>query len=120
TFLRPKLIRNMVAQKKGIDFEDILDSKKILLVKLSQGLIGAENSYLLGTFIVSKIQQTAMARQSKAKSERNDFFLYIDEFQSFITPSMSTILSGARKYHLGLILAHQDMQQLNRQDPELA
>lgn len=120
TFLRPKLIRNMVAQKKGLDFEHILDSKKILLIKLSQGLIGAENSFLLGTFFVSKIYQAAMARQAKSKKERNDFFFYIDEFQHFSTPSMSHILSGARKYHLGLILAHQDMEQLKKFDTELA
>lgn len=118
TFLRPKLIRNMVAQKTGLDFEHILDKKKILLVKLSQGLIGTENSYLLGTFFVSKIYQAAMARQAKAV--RNNFFLFIDEFQNFITPSMSHILSGARKYHLGLILAHQDMTQLAKYDSELA
>jgi len=120
TFLRPKLIRNMVAQKKGLDFEHILDCKKILLVKLSQGLMGAENSYLLGTFFVSKMYQAAMARQAKSKDSRSDFFLYIDEFQNFITPSMSYILSGARKYHLGLILAHQDMMQLQKFDSELA
>lgn len=120
SFLRPKLIRNMVAQKKGLNMEAVLDEKKILLVKLSQGLIGAENSYLLGSFIVSKIQQTAMARQAKSKDERSDFFLYIDEFQNFITPSMSSILSGARKYHLSLTLAHQDMGQVVRQDTELA
>lgn len=120
TFLRPKLIRNMVAQKKGLDFEEFLDSRKIVLVKLSQGLIGAENSYLLGTFIVSKLQQAAMSRQAKAKADRSDFYLYIDEFQNFITPSMSQILSGARKYHLGLILAHQDMQQVSKYDAELA
>lgn len=120
SFLRPKLIRNMVAQKKGLNMEAVLDEKKILLVKLSQGLIGAENSYLLGSFVVSKIQQTAMARQAKSKDERSDFFLYIDEFQNFITPSMSSILSGARKYHLSLTLAHQDMGQVVRQDTELA
>jgi len=120
SFLRPKLIRNMVAQNKSLDFEDILDSKKILLVKLSQGLMGNENSFLLGSFIVSKIQQAAMARQAKQKADRSNFYLYIDEFQNFITPSMSAILSGARKYHLGLILAHQDMQQLNKEDSELA
>ena len=119
SFLRPKLIRNMVAQNKSLDFEDILDSKKILLIKLSQGLIGTENSYLLGTFIVSKIQQAAMARQAKQKADRSDFYLYIDEFQNFITPSMTAILSGARKYHLGLILAHQDMMQLHKEDSEL-
>jgi len=119
SFLRPKLIRNMVAQNKSLDFEDILDSKKILLMKLSQGLIGTENSYLLGTFMVSKIQQAAMARQAKQKADRSDFYLYIDEFQNFITPSMSAILSGARKYHLGLILAHQGMMQLHKEDSEL-
>src|SRR5262249_41522908 len=83
-----------------------------------QGLIGNENSYLLGSVIVSKIHQAAMARQ--AKTERKDFYLYIDEFQNFITPSMSAILSGARKYHVGMILAHQDMQQLMKYDSELA
>ena len=120
TFLRPKLIRNMVAQKKGLDFENILDTQKILLIKLSQGLIGTENSYLLGTFFVTKIYQAAMARQQQSKENRKDFFLYVDEFQNFITPSMSLILSGARKYHLGLILAHQDMTQLQKYDTELA
>jgi len=112
TFLRPKPIRYMVAQRRGLDFEKILNTKKILLIKLAQGLIGDENSYILGTTFVSKIYQAAMARQAKAKDERSNFYLYVDEFQNFITPSMSAILSGARKYHLGLILAHQDMQQL--------
>jgi len=120
SFLRPKVIRNMVAQDKSIDFEHILDSKKILLIKLSQGLIGEENSYLMGAFIVSKLQQAAMSRQSKPKTDRSNYYLYIDEFQNFITPSMSTILSGARKYHMGMILAHQDMQQLSKHDTELA
>lgn len=116
-FLRPRIIRNMVAQSRGIDFEQLLNKKKILLVKLSQGLIGTENSYLLGTFVVSKIHQAALARQ--AKEERSDFFFYIDEFQHFITPSMVHMLSGARKYHVGLILAHQDLQQLQKMDTEL-
>ena len=120
SFLRPKLIRNMVAQKKSLDFESIMDTKKILLIKLSQGLIGTENSYLLGTFFVSKIYQAAMARQAKSKQNRTDFYMYIDEFQNFATPSMSSILSGTRKYGLGCILAHQDMSQLQKYDTELA
>lgn len=120
SFLRPKLIRNMVSQQKSIDFDRLMNEKKIILVKLSQGLIGAENSYLLGTFITSKIHQAAMSRQATAEQSRSDYFLYIDEFQHFITPSMSAILSGARKYHLGLILAHQSMQQVQQQDGELA
>lgn len=120
SFLRPKLIRNMVAQKKSLDFEQFMDTKKIVLIKLSQGLIGNENSYLLGTFFVSKIYQAAMARQAKSKDSRTNFFMYIDEFQNFITPSMSSILSGTRKYGLGCILAHQDMSQLQKYDTELA
>lgn len=117
SFLRPRLIRNMVAQPQGLDFEAILNQRKIVLVKLSQGLIGSENSYLLGSLIVSKIHQAALARQASA--HRPDYFLYIDEFQHFITPSMSHMLSGARKYHLGLILAHQDLQQIQKTDSEL-
>lgn len=118
TFLRPRIIRNMVCQSKGLDFSHILDSRKILLIKLSRGLIGAENSYLLGTLFVSKIHQAALARQEK--EIRPDFFLYVDEFHHFITPSMEEILSGTRKYHLGFVLAHQDTQQLQKQDSGLA
>ena len=116
-FLRPRLIRNMVCQKQGLDFESILNQRKILLVKLSQGLIGTENSYLLGSFVVSKIHQAALARQSQTK--RPDFFCYIDEFQHFVTPSMEHLVTGARKYRVGLTLAHQGIDQLQKQSPEL-
>ena len=121
TFLRPKIIRHMVSQKENrIDFGSIMNSRKILLAKLAQGLIGEENSYLLGTLIVSKINQMAMSRQSMAASERKHFYLYIDEFHNFVTPSMAAILAGARKYHLGLILAHQELQQLSNRDNDVA
>jgi hypothetical protein len=120
TFLRPKPIRNMVAQKEGLNFQNILDSKKIFLAKLAQGLIGMENAYLLGTIIVSKFHQAAMARQAKAVGEREDFYLYVDEFQNFVTESMTEMLSGARKYHFGLVLAHQELRQLWARDSELA
>ena len=120
SFLRPKTIRYMVGQKKGLDFNDILNRQKILLVKLSHGLIGESNSYLLGSLIVSKIYQTALARQNTDRNSRKDFFAYIDEFQHFITPSLSHILSGGRKYNLGLILAHQSLEQVSKSDSELA
>ena len=119
-FLRLKLLRNIVAQKQGLNFEDILNTKKIFLAKLSQGLIGEENAYLLGTLFVSKIHQVVMARQARSVSERENFYLYIDEFHNFITPSLASILSGARKYHLGLILAHQELRQLWNRDTEVA
>ena len=119
-FLRPRVIRNMVCQKQSLDFARLTDGNKIVLVKLSQGLLGAENSYLLGAFIMSKLQQTAMARQAQGAKDRIPFFCYIDEFQHFITPSMASILSGARKYGLGLVLSHQDMSQVAKSDAEIA
>ena len=112
TFLRPKIIRNMMAQKQGLDFDGILAGNKIVLVKLSQGLIGRENSYMLGTLFLAKLYQAAQARQAVGKSERTPFYCYIDECQHYITPSLGEILSGARKYSLGLILAHQDLRQI--------
>lgn len=79
---------------------------------------GKENSYLLGTLLVSKFQQLAMARQSQKAASRRDFWLHIDEFDHFITPSMAKILSGVRKYRLGLTLAHQSLHQLHS-DPKV-
>ena len=115
TFLAPKPIRYMVSQTENrLDFGSILDTGKILLAKLPQGLMGKENSFLLGSLLVAKLQQLVMGRQAQQESLRRDFWLYIDEFQNFITPSMAEILSGARKYRLGLILAHQELRQLDR------
>lgn len=119
-FLRPKAVRYMVAQRANrLNFADLMDTGKIVLAKLSQGLIGEENAYLLGSVLVAKFQQLAMARQAQQVAARKDFFLYLDEFHHFITPSLATILTGARKYRLGLILAHQEMRQLQR-DAEVA
>lgn len=121
TFLRPKLIRHMVAQKEDrLDMRSIMDGRKILLAKLSQGGIGEENSHLLGSLVVAKIAQAAMSRQDEAAAGRVPFFLYIDEFHHFITPSIAAILSGARKYGLGLTLAHQEMRQLKSRSEEVA
>jgi len=120
-FLRPKFIRYMVAQKENkLDFRKILDEGKIFLGKLSQGAIGEENAWLLGSFLVSKFHQAAIARQDIEESKRKNYYLYIDEFHNFVTPSLSSILSGARKYHLGLILSHQELRQLWSRDPEIA
>ena len=119
-FFSQKPLRNMVSQRENkLDFADIMDSRKIFLAKLSEGLCGEENSYLLGTLLVSKFQQLAMARQAQKVAVRQDFWLYIDEFQHFITPSMAKILTGARKYRLGLTLAHQELHQL-QSDPKVA
>jgi hypothetical protein len=119
-FFSRKPLRNMVSQQVNrLDFADIMDGGKIFLAKLPEGLNGAENVHLLGSLLVAKFQQTAMARQSQIAANRRDFWLYVDEFDHFITPSMATILTGARKYRMGLTLAHQELHQLEA-EPKVA
>ncbi|MEI7902774.1 MAG: hypothetical protein WCK89_21210 [bacterium] len=74
----------------------------------------ADSSFLGGSLIVSKFHQLALCRQEQRASDRRPFYLYIDEFPYFVTPSMASILSGVRKYQLGLVLAHQEMRQLGK------
>jgi hypothetical protein len=120
TFLAQKPIRHMVSQPDNkLDFAHIMDSGKIFLAKLPEGLLGRENSHLLGSLLVSKFQQTAMSRQAQQIAARRDFWIYIDEFANFITPSMAEILKGTRKYRVGLTLAHHELHQLQR-NPEVA
>jgi len=113
-FLSTKLIRNIVGQTKStLDLRKIMDEKKILILNLSKGHIGEDSSALLGAMIVTKIQLAAMSRVDVPEEEREDFYLYVDEFQNFATESFANILSEARKYHLNLIIAHQYIEQLD-------
>lgn len=111
-FLRSRLVRNIVSQRGGLNFKEIIESKKIFLAKLSQGIIGEENAYLLGSLACSKFHQVVMGRQALSVTERTPFFCYIDEFQHFATPSMAAILSSSRKFAFGLTVVHQDMHQI--------
>lgn len=113
TFLRVRIVRNMMAQPKGLDFNEILRKDKIVLIKLSQGLIGEANSYLLGTLFLSKFYQAAQARQALSKDTRKPYYLYIDEASNMVSPSLSAILSGARKYALGLTIVYQELAQID-------
>jgi hypothetical protein len=99
-------------QKSAINFRDVMDQGKILLVKLSKGRLGDINTNLLGMMMVGKILMAALSRTDMPKEERRDFYLYIDEFQNFTTDSIAVILSEARKYMLNLIIAHQYIGQL--------
>ena len=112
-FLSSAVIRNIVGQPKStIDLRKIMDEKKVLLMNLSKGRVGEDNSALLGAMMITKIQLAAMSRIDMAEEQRKDFFLYVDEFQNFATESFATILSEARKYRLNLIIAHQYIEQL--------
>lgn len=120
TFLRPKPIRYMVAQRGSrLDLRKAMDEGKVILCRLSHGAIGEDNAYLLGTLLVSKLHQVAMSRQDIAEEQRRSFYLYIDEFHHFVTESMASILSGARKYRLGLVLAHQELRQLQSRSADV-
>ena len=112
-FISNPLIRNIMGQtRSSINMRDIMDNGKILIVNLSKGKIGEDNSRLLGAMMISRLQLAAMSRVDIKEENRKDFFLYVDEFQNFATESFANILSEARKYHLGLVLAHQYINQL--------
>jgi hypothetical protein len=115
-FIENEMMRNIIGQSRsGINFDEIINTKKIFLANLSKGLTGEVNSALLGLILVGKIQMAAMKRAQIPEQEREDFYLYLDEFQNFTTDSIVTILSEARKYHLNLILAHQYIPQLREE-----
>jgi hypothetical protein len=115
-FVSNEMMRNIIGQpKSAFDLRDIMDNKKILLVNLSKGRVGDLNSKLLGMIFVMKFQAAAMSRANIPESERQDFCLYVDEFQNFSTDSFATIMSEARKYHLNLIVANQFTTQLTEE-----
>jgi len=112
-FLSTSIIRNIVGQSKStINIFDIMNEGKIFLVNVSKGRIGEDNSSLLGGMIITKIQLAAMERVRIPENERQDFYLYVDEFQNFVTDAFAGILSEARKYRLNLTVAHQYTAQL--------
>lgn len=112
-FISNDTMRPIIGQQNSsFNFRDVMDKQKILLVDLSKGQIGEMNSHLLGMIIVGKILMAALSRADMNEDKRKDFYLYIDEFQNFTTDSICSILSEARKYGLNLIIAHQYIGQL--------
>lgn len=108
-------IRNIIGQtKSAFNLREAMDNGKIILCNLSKGRTGELNSQLLGSILVAKIQQAAMSRVDIPEEERQDFYLYVDEFQNFVTDSFASILSEARKYRLNLIVAHQYISQITK------
>lgn len=115
-FVENTMMRNIVGQSKsGFNFRKVMDEGRVLLVNLSKGRTGEINAKLLGLILVSKLQMAALSRADMPEEKRKDFYLYVDEFQNFITDAFSSILSEARKYRLNLIIAHQYLGQLETQ-----
>jgi CxxC-x17-CxxC domain-containing protein len=113
-FISNPLIRNNIGQVSStIDMRKVMDEGKILILNLSKGKIGEDNSMLLGALLITKLQLAAMSRVDMPEEKRRDFFLYVDEFQNFATESFVNILSEARKYRLALTLGHQYITQMD-------
>ncbi|OGE15301.1 hypothetical protein A3J89_00740 [Candidatus Curtissbacteria bacterium RIFOXYB12_FULL_40_6] len=109
-------MRNIIGQSKSaFNLRDIMDNKKILIVNLSKGRVGEENSSFLGLVLVPKILVAAMSRQDVPEEQRPDFFLYVDEFQNFATETFADILAEARKFRLNLIVANQFIGQIEEE-----
>jgi hypothetical protein len=112
-FITNDFVRPIIAQSKSsIDFNQIMNERKILIVNLSKGLIGETSAYLMGMLLITKILLGAFARITIPEEERKDFYLYIDEFQNFAFKGVASILAEARKYRLSMVLAHQYIKQL--------
>ena len=112
-FITNDFVRPIIAQSRStIDFNQIMNERKILIVNLSKGLIGETSAYLMGMLLITKILLGAFARITIPEEERKDFYLYIDEFQNFAFKGVASILAEARKYRLSMVLAHQYIKQL--------
>lgn len=112
-FITNNVMRNIIGQtKSAFDFSDVMNNGKVLLINVSKGELGDFNSSLIGMIVVSKLAQAAFQRGKMDQADRRDFYLYIDEFQNFVTDSIENILSEARKYRLSLNVAHQYIGQL--------
>ena len=111
--LATDMIRNILGQPTNtFDFREFIDSRKIVLFKVSKGILGAENAALLGSLIIWKIYEAAMSRADIPVEQRQDFYFYVDEFQNFATSSFGEILSESRKYRLCLTFANQFLSQM--------
>jgi len=112
-FLSDPMLRNIFGQKENkINIEQLMNEQKILLINLSKGKIGEENSSFFGAMFLTKIKQAGMARAKLDPKDRNDFYLYVDEFQNIVTDTFENILSEARKYGINIVVAHQYVGQL--------
>ena len=112
-FLSNPLLRNIFGQKGNkIDVETLMNQKKVILINLSKGRLGEENSSFFGSMFLTKIKQAGMARVKQKQEDREDFYLYVDEFQNVVTDTFENLLTESRKYGLCITIAHQYFGQL--------
>ncbi len=111
----PAIRRLLIDNKKELSFRDILDRKKILLINISKGSLGENVASILGSLILNSISIAAFSRIDTPEAARVPFYVYLDEFQNYTTPTLVNMLSELRKFKLSLIMAHQYMAQLSEE-----
>jgi len=112
-FFSNPLLRNIFGQEENkIDFEYLINSKKIILISLSKGKLGEENSSFFGSMFITKLYQAGISRASMPEEERKDFYLYVDEFHNLVTATFENLFAESRKYGFCIAVAHQYMAQL--------
>jgi hypothetical protein len=112
-FMTAPVIRNIIGQVANkVNLRFMMDTQRIFIANLSKGRIGEDKANLLGSLLVAQFHLSAMSRSAQPESERQDFYLFVDEFQNFTTDTFATILAEARKFRLCLTLSHQYTQQL--------
>ena len=115
-FVTNKTMRNIIGQtESSFNFRKAMDEKKVILCNLSKGILGEEDAKFLGLILVPKVLTAAMSRQDIPMEQREDFFLYVDEFQNYATDDFAAILSEARKYRLNLVVANQYVGQIDEE-----
>lgn len=112
----PRLYRMFTGQLVDLHFRQIMDEGKILIVNLAKGRLGEDSANVLGALLVTTLGLAAFSRADTEESRRSDHIIVIDEFQSFATLSVANMVSELRKYHVGLVLSHQHLFQL---EPEV-
>ena len=112
----PRLYRMFTNPPVDIHFRKIMDEGKILIVNLAKGRLGEDSANLLGALLVTTLGLAAFSRADVEEHNRPDYHVFIDEFQSFTTLSVANMVSELRKFHVGLVLAHQHLYQL---EPEV-
>jgi DNA helicase HerA-like ATPase len=115
-FLADPVLNAILTQSKSaFDLRRVMDEDHILLVNLAKGKLGEDSAALLGALLVSRLGFAALSRADIPEGERRDFFVYLDEFPTFTTLSLASMLSELRKYRVGLVLAHQYLIQIDEQ-----
>jgi len=115
-FLAHPVLRAILTQPtSAFDPRRLMDEGKVMLVNLAKGRLGEDASALLGSLLISRFGLAALSRVNSPEGQRRDYFLYLDEFHTFTTLSLANMLSELRKYHVGLVLAHQYLGQLEEE-----